>query len=378
MNTSEHRETVRRLVMAAVSTLSVLGLLVFVAWSEGWLGGGSHDPYKSIASSKCRPAVLPVGQADPSGEPEPLWPTWCYRLAKMPITRISGSNTWLDEFNVGIDMGLLNDGDMDYRVFGDIDHSGQRQSLAFINQNHWMVDTAGGNNGGLLVRPNRAFRFENGKLVVEADVAAAIPEYEDSASVEIDISTAPEPTGKVVDLQYGYGLFGGHWTFGCRFQADRQIICALFNAAGSPGEGSVFGNELGRVWQMLPFQHVGTVNFGGEPLGERAQYFRQCASNEMDFFCRDRFRLELAKDSVKVFVNGKLYFEQSGFEPQHQLPDEFLNSDLYIYFTNWINRPLEVAYRFHWDRLAVNAKDANGAPIPPLPSPSFGQTVPHH
>jgi hypothetical protein len=339
----------------------------------------AKDPYRSLASADCSPAVVPAGQAHPSQELEPIRPAWCYSLARMPTTRENGQNSWTDEFETGIDMGLLHDRDMAYRVFSSIEHRGSRRSVAFINHGHWMVDTAGGENGGLLIRPDRAFRFEEGKLVVEADVAAAIPEYEDSASIEIDITTAPAPTGAVVDLQYGYGLFGGYWTFGCRFQADRHVTCSLFNATGKPGDAAVFGNELGRVWQMLPFQHVGKFTYGGEPKGSAAQFFRQCAKNQMDFFCRDRFRLELGTDTVKVYVNGSLYFEQSNIEPQYQLPDEFLNSEVYVYFTNWSNRPLQPAYRFHWDRLAINPKDPSGLELPPSPAPSFGQTgVPHH
>ena len=33
---------------------------------------------------------------------------------------------------------------------------------------------------------------------------------------------------------------------------------------------------------------------------------------------------------------------------------------------SWVNRPLEPAYRFHWDRVAVNPAG------PPTPAPSFG------
>jgi hypothetical protein len=279
---------------------------------------------------------------------------WCYRLGATPVTRVGGANSWFDDFGTDRAMGRLDDGDMGYRVFEDIDHRGGRESRAFVNQNHWMVDTAGGSHGGLLVRPDRSFRFEAGKLVVEADVAAAIPEYSDAASVEIDVTTAPAPTGRLVDAQYGYGLFGGHWTFGCRFPADRQVSCSLFNASGSPGDAAVFGNERGRVWQMLSFQPVGAIHGGGEPGAENGDAFRRCGTNQMDLLCRDRFRVELARDSVRIFVNGRLYFEQSAIEEKYQLPDEFLGADLYVYFTNWINRPLASAYRCHWDRLAVN------------------------
>lgn len=289
----------------------------------------------------------------------------------MPTTRLSAANSWVDEFDTGLNMGRLGDGDMGYRVFPDVEHRGTRRSTVFVNQNHWMVDTADGQNGGVLLRPDRSFEFEDGRLVVEADVAAAMPAYGDSGSVEIDITTAPQPTGRVVDLQYGYGLFGGYWTFGCRFQADRQMTCSLFNASGAPGNPAVFGNEQGREWQMLPFQHVGLVTVGGDPGGTDVPSFRECGKAQIDLSCRDRFRLELSKDAVKVFVNGQPYFEQSELRPEHQLPDEFLSSDVYVYFTSWINRPLESAYRFHWDRLAVNPRDPSGQLLPPSAVPLF-------
>lgn len=356
---------------AALIVLSFVGGAWLLGEKQTEQAQSSGDPYKSLTTSTCVPATLPAGQAHPAGEPEPLWPAWCYELGAMPVTRLSGPNNWLDEFDTRMSMGRLKDGDMDYRVFHDIEHRGSRKSAVFINNDHWMVDTAGGSNGGVLIRPDRSFRFENGKIIVEADVAAAIPEYTDSASVEIVVTTAPEPTGRVVDLQYGYGAFGGHWTFGCRFQADRQMTCALFNASGSPGDPGVFGNESGRVWQMLPFQHVGRINNTGES-NDHAPFFRKCNRNEMDLHCRDRFRLELSKDSVKIFVNGRPYFEQSAIDPKNQLPNEFLNSNHYVYFTSWVNRPLESAYRFHWDRLAING--ASGAELPVSAAPSFGLT----
>lgn len=354
--------------MAFVAALALAGSGVAVASGQGWLGigGGTADPFRSLRTPGCGPAVVPAGQANPPGEPEPMRPVWCYRLPPMTATRVEDTNSWVDDFDTGSNMGRFQDGDMGYRVFPDIDNGAPRRSSLFLNQNHWMVDTAGGSNGGVLVRPDRSFRFENGELVIEADVAAGLPAYSDSASVEVDVSTAPAPTGHVVDQQYGYGLFGGAWTFGCRFQADRQITCSLFNASGTPGDAAVFGNEEGRVWQMLPFQHVGTTNVGGDATGENGDAFRACDPGRMDLLCRDRFRLELTKDSVRILVNGQLYFEQSGIAPKYQLPAELLDGDVYTYFTSWVNRPLEPAYRFHWDRVAVNPAG------PPMPAPSFG------
>jgi hypothetical protein len=355
----------RALLSVAVVVVLVAGAVI-VARVWGRSDGAAADPYRSLLTAGCGPAVVPAGQAMPSGEPEPPRPVWCYRLPVQAPTRVDGANSWVDDFDTGMNMGRFQDGDMGYRVFPDIDNGAPRRSLLFLNQNHWMVDTAGGSNGGVLVRPDRSFRFEDGKLVIEADVAAGLPAYSDSASAEIDVSTAPAPTGKVVDTQYGYGLFGGQWTFGCRFQADRQVTCSLFDASGAPGDPAVFGNEQGRVWQMLPFQHVGTTNVGGDADGPNADAFRACGPGQIDLLCRDRFRLELTRDSVRILVNGQLYFEQSGIAPKYQLPDELLNGDVYTYFTSWVNRPLAPAYRFHWDRLAVNPGG------PPSPSPSFG------
>src|SRR5581483_8315695 len=93
--------------------------------------------------------------------------------------------------------------------------------------------------------------------------------------------------------------------------------------------------------------------------------FRRCGHNQMDLHCRDRFRLELTRDSVTILVNGRPYFRQSAIEPAYQLPDEFLAAEQYVYFSSWVNRPLESSYRFHWDRLAINPRDASGAELPP-------------
>jgi hypothetical protein len=368
----------RRLAAALALILGVGGGAWALADSTT---GHPGDPYQRLATPACVPATLPAGQAHPAGEPEPSRPAWCYRLAPMPVTRVSAPNGWVDEFDTGISMGRLTDGDMDYRLF-QVENRGARRSAVFVNNDHWMVDTTGGANGGMLLRPDRGFRFDNGRLVVEADVAAGVPEYSDSASAEIVISTGPAPTSRVLDPQYGYGAFGGHWTFGCRFQPDRQVTCALFNPSGSPGDPRVFGNESGRVWQMLPYEHVGKVVDTAQADAEPVPSFRRCARNQMDLHCRDRFRLELARDSVRILVNGRPYFEQSAIEPAYQLPDEFLNAEQYVYFSSWVNRPLESAYRFHWDRLAINPRDASGGELPASAAPSFGMAScvpgPHH
>lgn len=355
-----------------LAVLALLALLLGVGAGIRAIGdssGADSDPYRELSAPACAPATVPAGQAHPAGEPEPMRPIWCYRLSTMPVTRVNQGNGWIDGFGTGAAMGRLTDGDMGYRLF-DVEHGGTRRAGVFVNNDHWMVDTAAGTHGGVLLRPDRGFRFENGKMIVEADVAAGVPEYSDSASVEIVVTTAPAPTDRVPDTQYGYGTFGGHWTFGCRFQPDRQVTCALFNPSGTPGDPGVFGNEQGRVWQMLPFQRVGRVVDTRPPAPDSV--FRRCGRNQMDLHCRDRFRLELARDSVRILVNGQPYFVQSAIAPAYQLPDQFLEAEQYVYFSSWVNRPLESAYRFHWDRLAINPRDPSGAELPPSAAPSFG------
>ena len=70
--------------------------------------------------------------------------------------------------------------------------------------------------------------------------------------------------------------------------------------------------------------------------------------------CRDRFRLEVTKDSLTLYVNGVKYFEDAGWPAAHQLPDSFVNGEVYAYQSNWQVRAGDRAYRYHWDHFAVN------------------------
>lgn len=78
-----------------------------------------------------------------------------------------------------------------------------------------------------------------------------------------------------------------------------------------------------------------------------------------------------------IYVNGKKYFEDSGWDTAHQIPDSVLAQPWYVYYTDWQgccdHAP---AYRFSWGRLAVNPHDAAGNILPPSASPTFGQPVP--
>src|SRR6185436_17176998 len=129
--------------------------------------------------------VVPSGQANPSMEAEPMGPIWCYNLAApTPITRkIDAWGGWEDHFDTNIQMGRFQDGDMDYRIFNQLigSQSSWKTGL-FINNNHWMedfalLDTVNNLSGGTLVSPNKNFKFENGKLIIEVDVAAGAGEF---------------------------------------------------------------------------------------------------------------------------------------------------------------------------------------------------------
>ncbi len=87
-------------------------------------------------------------------------------------------------------------------------------------------------------------------------------------------------------------------------------------------------------------------------------------ANEMDPDCRERFRLELTRSSVRVLVNGAPCFEQSGMASRYQPPDEFLRSDLHVYYTSWVNRPLAAAYRFHSGLASPSASVSAASPSP--------------
>ena len=294
-------------------------------------------------------------------------------------TVVEGSNSWVDDFNVGCpiptpagctSMMTLDNGEMGYRVFDRTGNSPPDQGQHWINQNHWMTDVRGGFTGGSSLSPDRSFRFENGVMVVEGDFAAAIPEYADSTWGEITISTADAPTSRVADILYAYGQFGGEWAVGCRLQPSRRPVCAVM--APSPAYTQALGpvrcarnDRDGRVLEVSWFQPCGTTNFGGAEFGPNGDYWRTCEPGGPDMACRDRFRLEVRKDGLKLFVNGALYFEDSGWPAAYQIPDSVIAGQWHAYQSNWQARAGARAFRYHWDHFAVNP------PSGPTPSEFF-------
>jgi hypothetical protein len=283
----------------------------------------------------------------PLGALPPVEPVWCTDLGSGPSTFDHGDNSWLDMFDHGLSDADLGGG---YRVFGDGASQQFLPSQHWRHADHWMVDVRGrdapgaeSNFGGTAMRPDRSFRYVNGRLVVEADVAAGIDEYGGEAWPELVVTTGPQPTSDA-DVLYGFGQFRGHWSVGCRLHSFRGPICALHNASS--------GNA--RVWEVASHLSEGAQIFGGGAFTpELDQAWRVCRGTDPDTNCRDRFRMELTRDSLTLYVNGVRYFAASQF-PAGKTMDALVDADVYAYFASWIYRPPADTVRFHWDRIAVN------------------------
>lgn len=298
-------------------------------------------------SAACWPNVVPAA-ALPLQSP----PVFCLISNNAETQTVQRSqNQWVDDFEHGESFAdFLN---MPYAVFDEVD--GIHDSIHWRHANHWMVDIApnapgaqwGTASGGAMLRPNQAFQFQDGTLVVETEFAAGHQDYSSlRAWGEIVVTTAPVPGGYRAGGTYAYEMFPESDTLGCRLQADRHTICSLMdNTSNSALHG-------GRTWEMSFFQHVGDTVYGGEPSGDRGNYFRVCqADADPDTTCRDRFRMELTKTSLTLYVNGVLYFQQQGIPP---LPDSLVNGDVYVYFASIAGHSDHDVIRFHWDRIAVN------------------------
>lgn len=297
-------------------------------------------PPLETGTDSCTPQAL-------LGMPAPVAPAWCTDLGSGPATATTSENHWSDDFDHGLSFASLGDG---YQVFDRPPASSAECSVAHFRHNeHWMVDVGVNGCAGALMRPDAAFRFEDGKLMVEATVAAGIESYGGNVWPEIVITTAPEPTSPHSGDLYAYTMFDGYWSFGCRLQSGRVPICALFNDQGTSIDN--------RVFEISFFQHDGMERFGGGPFSPATDAaWRVCADEDPDVQCRDHFRLELERDRVRLDVNGVRYMEHFDIPAHLQFPDAFLDGEVYVYFASWVWRLGEVApgARFHWDDLAVN------------------------
>src|SRR5581483_181436 len=139
-----------------------------------------HSHAAPAATGSCEPSGTPLGALPPAV------PVWCAgSLAAGPGTAIRGKNSWVDDFDHGLSNAEVGP---DYKVFGPL--GSLNQAKVFRHNSHWMVDINGvdgtpgdgpWNVGGVTMRPDQSFRFVDGRLVIEADVAAGIAGYGGSA-----------------------------------------------------------------------------------------------------------------------------------------------------------------------------------------------------
>ena len=334
--------------MARIARWGIRLLLLLMALVTA--GGG-------LAVSQTTPARAAgcTSTATPIGALPPAIPIFCEAaIGTAPATFQSGSDGWRDDFGYGTNIVTLGDG---YTVFDNLGGKGI-QSQHWRQNKHWMVDVFGMRSdvGGAMMRPNHSFHFQNGKLVIEAQVAASIDAYGSAGGdvwPELIVSTAPNPTNVVDGGLYAYGEFGGYWTLGCRLQGSRQPICALFDNSGR----TVF--DGGRRFEISFFQDTegaGATHTGGGPYSDAANAaWRVCNGTNPDVYCRDTCRWELTRDTLTLFVNGIQYMQHYlGSSPQFQLPDALVNGPVYVYFADRVYEPGNVVTRFHWQHLAVN------------------------
>jgi hypothetical protein len=140
------------------------------------------------------------------------------------------------------------------------------------------------------------------------------------------------------------------------------------------------------VWET---QGVGTDRTAASVVGGTPDYripgtslragdvWRICQKNQMDMFCRDRFRIELTRTSLTIFVNGYkiydiqgLYASNPATGADNRIPESFLNN-AHVYFASWNNGKFYPVYRFHWGRVAVNPHGPDGSALPPSAAPFF-------
>jgi hypothetical protein len=301
-----------------------------------------------------------VPMETPIGALPPAMPMLCDMLVTgVASTFVNGANSWVDNFDHGASMAEMGPG---YLAFER--SSGAVRTGHFRHNNHWMVDVyAPGKVGGAQMRPDRSFRFQAGKLVVEAAVAAGIDEYFDMWP-EITVTTAsspaasslgrvgPTPARSIGDNLYAYGQFGGYDALGIRLTGNRPTVAYYDNtergfSCGRLFELSWFQDGSGSCGSPRQFNIWG----GGEWAAPGA--LRHCNGTDPDINCRDLFRWELTKTSITPYVNGQKYMEHTAL-PGFGLPDRFVNADLYVYFSDWVYQAPDHVVRYHWDRVAIN------------------------
>lgn len=348
--------------------------------------------------------TAPVGLANlPPDDPEPTGPIWCTppSATPQPTGAPDGFGGWIDQFNntiVGTAPAHLNDGEAGYHTFeGIAAGGGTSRSQHWEANGYFQVDMdKGALDDGTSLSPARSFTFQNGKLVLEGDVAASVPGFSDSSGgdivwPEVVWSTGCAPVGfsltgcphgaSLTDNLYLYGYFGGQTTAGCRLQAKRSLTCAV---EADHTLSSVTGDQPpcwsvspSRVMELSGFQYCGSTHSGfAVDFGSPSNAWRVCPAGTVDP-CLDRFRFEWSQTGVVAYVNGIRFAEDSGWPVGSQLPAAIASGSVpvYAHFGEFGDFTDSNVYRFHWARIAVNPHNADGSPMAPSASATFGQVA---
>jgi hypothetical protein len=281
------------------------------------------------------PVAAPAGSA----------PVWCGpALADAAPSFSAGPNRWADDFGgTGVPAAVADRPGWrsGYFVY---DNVGGRitQTEQYRVAGGWAADVCCGRDyGGTLLRPDRSFRFVDGRFVIEADVSTP-DSYGNPGAVawpELALSTEAHPANQS-NVYAGYGNFAAGVTLGCNLPASRSPVCYLFR-----------GKD--QVWMVGgTAQEAATVTGGGPWNGRLARAWHPCPAPVGPDTCFNRFRLEVTATRLTLSVNGVAYM-QATFRPGKALPRQLLDSPVHAYFDSVVYLP-GAAVRFHWKRLRVN------------------------
>jgi hypothetical protein len=366
-------EFMPRLSLVALVTCVVVLAHEVIPHAHPWGTDHAHSlpPVAHAQASDPSCSVVPVGALP--GQPAPIW---CYDpMEGGPATFRQGANSWEDGFDHRLNLSDLGPG---YRTFA-VGSLGRTRH--WRHADHWMVDVEGNDPngapphdfGGVMMRPDRTFRAENGVLVIEAEVAAGVLDYDGAAWPELVVTTADHPTFIRPNGTYVYEAFPNHFTVGCRLQSDGAPTCAyLDNTAG--------GDSTARIWEISHFQSGNTQGpffsqrFGGHPSVVPGVH-RFCTGTDPDTNCRDKFRWELRADRLTLYVNGIKYMEHAGPQDPKMRLDPLLNQPVYVYFGEFLFKTGAPVTRFHWDRIAVNPPSSGVPPVSCNPRPKVAVAV---
>lgn len=301
----------------------ISGLLLFI-FSVGFFSLKTYSQKLPLRVSAATPQLCTIPQKPVGAVGGEASAIWCYeQLSKEITTYKETANSFIDTFKTGIAFTNCCGG---YSIFQN--NQSDSKAVYWRQNNNWYVDTQGKST---LIRPNKSFTFENGKLIVETTMSSSMPGYTEKNLSEIVITSA-ETTTNTNQNTYAINAFPAYWTVGCRIVGSSQrIVCSLLNDKKN-------GNTILYEKTVPP-----------SVTGKAA--WKQCKTNESFSNCENTYRFELSRTSLVIFVNDIRYGQLTNLSP---LPEALLKGKVYVYFatTNLTNS--EKTYRYHWGSIAIN------------------------